>query len=75
MKRALVLLMAAALMLGGCGKVRDEGYKSSLSEEDALKELKSLITKVDVREKSNPILDIYTDETSEADNLADIDRY
>ena len=75
MKRALVLLMAAALMLGGCSKVRDEGYKSSLSEEDALKELKSLITKVDVREKSNPILDIYTDETSEADNLADIDTF
>ena len=75
MKRALVLLMAAALMLGGCGKLRDEGYKSSLSEEDALKELKSLITKVDVREKSNPILDIYTDETSEADNLADIDTF
>ncbi|MCR5603210.1 MAG: VWA domain-containing protein [Lachnospiraceae bacterium] len=75
MKRALVLLMAAALMLGGCGKVRDEGYKSSLSEEDAQKELKSLITKVDVKEKSNPILDIYSDETSEADNLADIDTF
>ncbi len=75
MKRALVILMAAALMLGGCSKVRDEGYKSSLSEEDAQKELKSLITKVDVKEKSNPILDIYSDETSEADNLADIDTF
>ena len=74
-KRIMITSLAAVLMLTGCSKVRSEGYKSSLSEEDAQKELKSLITKVEVKEKSNPILDIYSDETSEADNLADIDTF
>ena len=74
MKRVLALLIAAAVLATGCG-VRSKGNESSMSEEDALKELKSLITKVDYAEKSDPVLDIYSDETSEADNLADIDTF
>ena len=72
----LVLTMAAALT--GCGggdsSVRTEEAKK-MSEEDARAELTSLLKKVDKRTVSNPTLDIYMPETTEADALDDISTF
>ncbi len=74
MKRIIAITLCITLLLAGCG-VRSEGRKKTLSEEDAAKEMASLLTKVDVTTKKDPVLDIYSDEISEADALADIDTF
>ncbi|MCR5233127.1 MAG: VWA domain-containing protein [Lachnospiraceae bacterium] len=74
MKKIIAITLCVTLLLAGCG-VRSEGRKKTLSEEDAAKEMASLLTKVDVTTKKDPVLDIYSDEISEADALADIDTF
>ena len=48
---------------------------SNLTEDEAKKEIKSLMSKVEVTENTDPVMDIYSDETSAADALADIDTF
>ena len=77
-KKFLSTILIAAMTvasLSGCSSVYKDAAVGALSEEDAKKELKSLMTKVDVTTNDSPILDIYSDEVSEADTLADIDTF
>ena len=77
MKKTLTKVLSicmCAVLLMGCGDVYTDG-KSRLTKEEASKELDSLLTKVNVTENSNPELDIYFEDTSEADALADIDTF
>lgn len=77
-KKVLSALLAATMVaasLTGCNNVRSDGTVSKLTEEEAKKELKSLMTKVDVSTNSNPTLDIYAEDVSEADTLADIETF
>ena len=77
-KKVLSALLAATMVaasLTGCNNVRSDGAVSKLTEEEAKKELKSLMTKVDVSTNSNPTLDIYAEDVSEADTLADIETF
>ena len=77
-RRFLSVLLAAATaaaLFGGCGSVRTERNEGTLSYEDAQAELTSMMKKIDVSQVENPVLDIYSDDTSEADILADIDTF
>ena len=71
----IISVVTAVSMLSGCGNVYSEGTTSKLTEEEAIKELSSLMTKVEVTTNENPVLDIYSEEVSEADTLADISTF
>ena len=77
--RIIALALAASMMLvSGCGGdviTKNAGRENALSPEDARTELESLLKKVDVSTVENPILDIYSEETTEADALADISTF
>ena len=80
MKKILSLslcVILTAAVLSGCGSssVYTEDDYDALSYEDALDEIESLLTKIDVTTVEDPTLDIYSDTTSEADALADIDTF
>ena len=82
---ALVMTMVLALcMLSGCGGSGPAGIGSSesgksggrkLSYEDAQTELDALLTRVHQYEVESPEMDIYSDEVTVADTLADIDTF
>lgn len=72
--------MAAVLLAGflsGCSgdSIRTDRNAGSLSYEDAETELDSMLKKVRVSQVSDPVLDIYSDEVSEAEALADISTF
>lgn len=74
MKKLLCSILLLSVIFTGCGVRSDNGVKS-LSYADANKELSSLLTKVRTTTVTNPVLDIYSDDTSEVVNLADIDTF
>ena len=78
-KRIAVMLLSLAVIasaLSGCGgSIRSDSGAGSLSHDEAKKEMKSLMTKVSVKTNKNPVMDIYSEETSEADALADISTF
>ena len=74
MKKLLCSVLLLSVVLTGCGVRSDNGVKS-LSYDDANKELSSLLTKVRTTTVADPVLDIYSDDTSEVVNLADIDTF
>ncbi len=79
-KRMLSLLLTASLAAGlltGCSGARTENddREDALSYDDARAEMATLLKKVSVRNVDDPILDIYSDEVSEAEALADIDTF
>ena len=58
----LLSVVIGAMALAGCGEdVRTDNSSDRLTEEEAKKELKSLMTKVDVTTNTNPTLDIYSE--------------
>ncbi len=69
---ALFLLVA---FLCGCGGVRTERNEGSLSYADAEAEIASMLKEVNVTRVSEPALDIYSDDLSEAETLADISTF
>ena len=75
----LAIVLCAALIavfLTGCGSsAYTEDEYDDLSYEDAVTELKSLLTKIDVDTVEDPAIDIYSETASEADALADIDTF
>lgn len=73
-KHLMSLCLCVVLTLSGCRSVRTDSA-SYLSEADAKKELSSLLTKVSVSTVSDPIMDIYSDDSSEYVDLADIDIF
>ncbi len=77
--RAALCAVMALLMLAGCAavpdSVRTNEKADALTVQEARKELDSLLTKVTSTEIKDPVLDIYTDEISEAAALADIDTF
>ena len=80
MKKILSLMLGAVLAAGlltGCGSssIYTESDDGELSYDDAVEEIESLLKKIDVETVTNPTLDIYSDTTSEADALADIDTF
>lgn len=78
MLRVLAILASSMLLLAGCGgdgPIRTERDTGNLSYEDASTEIDSMLKKVDVSTVSNPNLDIYSDDLSEAEALADIDTF
>ena len=75
---ASVLGVCALTACGGGGSGSGSHGSSSgkhLSYEDAQTELDALLSKVDETRVENPAMDIYTDEVSVADTLADIDTF
>ncbi|MCI9437407.1 MAG: VWA domain-containing protein [Lachnospiraceae bacterium] len=79
-RRKTALAMAAVLLAGflsGCSgdSIRTDRNAGSLSYEDAETELDSMLKKVRVSQVSDPVLDIYSDEVSEAEALADISTF
>lgn len=74
---AVLATVTAATMLTGCSSVytENENRKNALSYDDAKKELKALMSKIEVKTVDNPTLDIYSDEISEKDTLADISTF
>lgn len=82
MRKTLASLLAAAMMLSllaGCGPMGENvsmGKKTpALSVSEARTELDSLLTEVASAEITDPVLDIYGDEISEAAALADISTF
>lgn len=82
MKRKLCWLLSLVMLcaaLSGCSATSDVYFEEkeygTLSEEDALKEMKALLSDVTVHQVEDPQLDIYTDDISEAAALADIDTF
>ncbi|MBR6315630.1 MAG: VWA domain-containing protein [Lachnospiraceae bacterium] len=79
-KKIMAGVLSASLavtMLAGCGGVRTENddRADALSYDDAQAEMNTLLKKVSVSTVEDPILDIYSEEVSEADALADIDTF
>ncbi|MCR5097442.1 MAG: substrate-binding domain-containing protein [Lachnospiraceae bacterium] len=78
-KRITALVLAASmLLLTACGSdviTKNSGRENALSYEDAKTELESLLKKVDVSTVTNPTMDIYSEQSTEADALADIDTF
>ncbi len=78
-QKKTALALAAVLLMGflaGCsGDVRTDRNAGSLSYEDAEAEIASMLKKIRVSEVSNPVLDIYSDDVSEAEALADISTF
>ena len=73
-----ILCVSAAGCGGGSGSgtgVGSGNSKKALSYDDAMEEMNSLLSKVYVTTVSNPVMDIYSDDTSEADSLADISTF
>lgn len=77
--RKIVSLALAIVMtvFCGCGDIMtvNTARENVYSYDDAVKELKVLADSINAEEVTNPYLDIYSDEVSEADALADIDTY
>ena len=72
----LLMCVLCATLIGGCGGSSTyEEPEKGLSKEDALTELTTLLKKVDVTENTKPVLDIYSDETTKTNNLADISTF
>ena len=78
-KRLLSLALAATmLMLTACGGdviTKNSGRGNALSYDDAKTELESLLKKVDVSTVESPTMDIYSEQSTEADALADISTF
>ena len=74
LKKLIAVALAATIAFTGCSGVRTEKEKT-LSKEEAMTELNTLLKKVDVDEVDNPTIDIYSEDTKEADALADIDTF
>ena len=72
----LLVCMTGAVSLMGCsnGNIRTEN-ESSMSYEDAVTEMNSMLKKVDVEKISKPVMDIYSDDSSDAAMLDDIDTF
>lgn len=73
----IILSVSMLSMMPGCSGVytENENRRNALSFEEAKTELDALIKKVNVKTVDNPIMDIYSDEVSEKDVLADIDTF
>lgn len=73
-----MILALSACALAGCGGSSGGAHHTSanrLSYEEAQTELDALLTKVHQYEIESPSMDIYSDEVTVADTLADIDTF
>lgn len=78
-KKMMVLtscvLLGAMLFTGCSSPTTGTGKKPGLSYDEAAVELKTLTKSLKTQTVSKPVLDIYSDEVSEAEALADIDTF
>ena len=74
---AAVVMALCMMFLCACGGgvITDSGRDKALSYDDAKTELESLLKKVSVSTVDKPTMDIYSEQTTEADALADIDTF
>lgn len=76
--RFLALILCLMLCITALASCSDDVYDdntNALTYNEAVDEITSLMTKVDVTEIEDPTLDIYSDEVSTADALSDISTY
>lgn len=74
----LSLFLAALLLValpGGCSGARTERNEGSLSYEDAEAEIAAMLNEISVTHVSEPVLDIYSEDLSEAETLADLSTF
>ena len=74
MKKIVVSLLSL-LLIFSMTACSSSSSSSNLTEDEAKKEISSLMSKVNVTENDDPSMDIYSDEVSEADALASIDTF
>ena len=74
MKKIVVSLLSL-LLIFSMTACSSSSSSSNLTEDEAKKEISSLMSKVNVNENDDPSMDIYSDEVSEADALASIDTF
>ena len=68
-----LILMCLISSLSGCSVYTSS--ETELSYEEATEELSSLLSKVDTDTNTDPILDIYSDDTSNINALSDISAF
>lgn len=68
-----LVLVCLISVLAGCSVYTSS--ETELSYDEAAEELSSLLSKVDTSTNSDPILDIYSDDTSDIDALSDISAF
>lgn len=77
-KRGIVfLLILAVLTITGCSNVTtvNESRQDVYTYDEAVKELEVLSASIETSTTTSPVLDIYSDEPSVSDALADIDTF
>lgn len=75
--KSISAVLAGILLAGtlaGCSDVYTS-TETELTYDEAASELESLMTRVSVNNVDNPVMDIYTDEVSEADTLSDVSAF
>ena len=73
---SLTLSCILALSFSGCSSSEVyEEKKETMSYKDATEEMSALLSKVNYQTISKPVMDIYSDEVTEADALADINTF
>ena len=73
MRKFTVFILIAAMLLAsvaGCTKYKNGQNK--LTYDEAITELNALMKKVELSTVSSPVLDVYSDDLTEADALSDI---
>lgn len=73
MRKFTVFILAAIMLLAsfaGCSRYRNE--QNTLTYDEAVTEMDALLKKVKVNTVSSPVMDVYSDDVTEADALSDI---
>ena len=72
---AAAAVLAACALTGCSGSGVRQTRNGALSRDDAVTEMKTLEKTLTVRKVTDPVLDIYTEETSPADTLSNINTF
>ena len=78
-RKLMALVLGAVMVFGtacsGDAITQNQNRVNALSYDDAITEMDTLMKKVTVNKVTDPVMDIYSEETTEADALADISTF